>query len=98
MIKSTTSKSKKKSPKPLEVKKSANPDLGLERISTGLGEKRKSKKRYPTLLSEPLAEDLQAKIAERAHELFVQRGRVHGDDWQDWLKAEQEFLGQQHRF
>jgi Protein of unknown function (DUF2934) len=98
VIKSTNPKSKKKSPKPPGMKRSANPNLGSESISTGLGEKRKNKKHYPALLIEPLAEDIQAKIAERAHELFEQRGRVHGDDWQDWLKAEQEFLGQNHRF
>jgi hypothetical protein len=30
------------------------------------------------------------KIAERAHQLWLARGGNHGNDWQDWLSAEQE--------
>jgi hypothetical protein len=29
-------------------------------------------------------------IAQRAYELFVRRGAVHGHDWDDWLTAERE--------
>ena len=29
-------------------------------------------------------------IARRAHELYVQRGREHGKDVEDWLRAEKE--------
>ena len=29
-------------------------------------------------------------IAERAYELFLQRGGEHGRDWDDWLCAERE--------
>ena len=32
----------------------------------------------------------QAAIAARAYALFLARGRVHGDDWADWLQAEAE--------
>src|ERR1700688_842653 len=31
-------------------------------------------------------------IARRAYELFVERGREHGRDWDDWLSAERELL------
>jgi hypothetical protein len=39
--------------------------------------------------------DLQARIARRAYELFEQRGREHGHDREDWLRAEQDILDQQ---
>jgi hypothetical protein len=29
-------------------------------------------------------------IAQRAYEIFVRRGAVHGHDWDDWLAAERE--------
>jgi hypothetical protein len=29
-------------------------------------------------------------IAERAYEIYVERGRVDGFDWDDWLAAERE--------
>jgi hypothetical protein len=29
-------------------------------------------------------------IAARAYELFLRRGAVHGQDWEDWLAAERE--------
>jgi Protein of unknown function (DUF2934) len=35
---------------------------------------------------------LQEEIAARAHELFLARGRRHGDDWADWFQAEAEVL------
>ena len=31
-------------------------------------------------------------IARRAFELFEKRGREHGHDWEDWFRAESEFL------
>ena len=37
----------------------------------------------------------QADIATRAYELFVQRGGEHGNDWNDWLRAERELLNSQ---
>ena len=30
-------------------------------------------------------------IAQRAYELFLERGSVHGQDQDDWLQAEREF-------
>ena len=35
---------------------------------------------------------LQLAIAHRAHELFEARGREHGHDLEDWLRAESELL------
>ena len=31
-------------------------------------------------------------ISERAYEIFVERGRADGADWDDWLQAERELL------
>lgn len=33
-------------------------------------------------------------ISQRAHDLFESRGREHGKDQQDWLRAEREILAQ----
>lgn len=33
-----------------------------------------------------------ADIAARAYFLFLERGRTHGHDWEDWLQAEKELL------
>jgi HSP20 family molecular chaperone IbpA len=38
------------------------------------------------------AQKLQLAIARRAHELFEARGREHGHDLDDWLRAESELL------
>jgi hypothetical protein len=40
---------------------------------------------------------LQGQIAERAYQLFQQRGGSHGSDVQDWLTAEQDVLATQRR-
>jgi len=37
-------------------------------------------------------EDLGSRIAERAYELYVQRGQEHGHDIEDWLEAERQIL------
>jgi HSP20 family protein len=41
-------------------------------------------------------EDLSNSIARRAHEFFDGRGRAHGFDLEDWLRAESEFLHPVH--
>jgi len=53
----------------------------------------------PVRLSPSNPADLQAKmqkvqlaIARRAHELFEARGREHGHDLEDWLRAQRELL------
>ena len=42
-------------------------------------------------------EDVQAQIAQKAHELYEQRGRFHGHDFEDWLEAERHVLGEKSR-
>jgi hypothetical protein len=37
------------------------------------------------------------KIAQRAHEKWVKRGRPHGSDKQDWIEAEQELRAEAAR-
>jgi hypothetical protein len=34
--------------------------------------------------------EIRERTAERAHELFLKRGRIHGHDLEDWLQAERE--------
>jgi HSP20 family protein len=41
-------------------------------------------------------EDLSNSIARRAFEIFDGRGRGHGHDFEDWLRAESEFLHPVH--
>jgi hypothetical protein len=36
--------------------------------------------------------DMQEVIRQRAYELYEQRGRQHGRDFDDWLRAESEVL------
>jgi len=72
---------------------------GKAKPSIVLGEKRtKGRKPPPACFENSLGEDIQAAIAQRAHELYEHRGRVHGYDWEDWLKAEHEILGENPRF
>ncbi|MGZ8384216.1 MAG: DUF2934 domain-containing protein [Nitrospira sp.] len=44
--------------------------------------------------SQWVVQDIQVRIAARAHELYVQRGCLDGYHLHDWLEAEQEILGQ----
>jgi hypothetical protein len=44
-------------------------------------------KLVPTLNSNANHEE---QIAQRAYELWQERGSVHGDDWGDWFQAEIE--------
>jgi HSP20 family protein len=37
-------------------------------------------------------QEVQLAIARRAYELFEERGREHGHDWEDWFRAESELL------
>lgn len=38
-------------------------------------------------------DEIQARIADRAHELYVERGYRQGHTLDDWLEAEREILG-----
>lgn len=51
----------------------------------------------PLMLTDPESVQLEMKeiqhhIACRAYELFEDRGREHGYDWEDWFRAESELL------
>ena len=49
----------------------------------------------PDECTEPLTDrvrEIQERIAQRAYELFEERGREHGNDLDDWLRAESEIL------
>lgn len=40
--------------------------------------------------------ELQGRIALRAYQLFENRGRAHGRDWEDWFRAEREILSERN--
>jgi hypothetical protein len=40
------------------------------------------------------AADMTESIRYRAYELYERRGRTHGHDFEDWIRAESEVLGQ----
>jgi hypothetical protein len=51
----------------------------------------------PIRLKNPeFSEDLKKKIAVRAYEIFVRRGRLPNHDVDDWLKAESEVHWEMH--
>jgi len=39
-----------------------------------------------------MKQDLKKRISERAYHYFKERGRNHGYDLEDWLRAEKEIL------
>lgn len=41
-------------------------------------------------------DDLQARIAKRAYQLYLKRGADHGHAIDDWLQAEREILGPEY--
>jgi hypothetical protein len=43
-------------------------------------------------LASSLAQVSPAEIAQRAYQLYLQRGGAHGNDVEDWLVAESELL------
>ncbi len=49
-------------------------------------------KRVPEKRPGPV-QDIQVRIAARAHELYEQRGCLDGYHMRDWLEAEREILG-----
>ncbi len=36
----------------------------------------------------------QSKIAERAYQIYLERGKKHGSDFNDWVQAEKELSSQ----
>ncbi len=59
----------------------ALPATADDRASTALG--------APATRPAPTREE----IARRAFEIYIARGRTHGSDVEDWLKAERELRG-----
>ena len=45
-------------------------------------------------IPQPSHAELQQRIRERAYQLFEHRGREHGHDVNDWLRAEGEVLNE----
>ena len=43
------------------------------------------------------ADHVHPMIAQRAYELYEQRGHAHGHDFEDWLEAEQQILNEPRR-
>jgi hypothetical protein len=35
------------------------------------------------------------KIAQRAYQIYEERGKTHGSDFKDWVQAEQELLSRE---
>lgn len=50
----------------------------------------KKLKTFMTTQTMTSANDLTAKIQEKAYYLFEKKGYCHGNDWSDWLEAERQ--------
>jgi len=61
---------------------------------TRIPDSRKDPERLGRQLEEQRSSDDRSRdrIAERAYELYLERGSRHGQDWEDWLIAEREVL------
>ncbi len=55
------------------------------------------KKSPATVTSEPQDLELEDQIRLRAHELYEARGREHGHEMEDWLRAEEEIAVKKFR-
>jgi hypothetical protein len=51
-------------------------------------------KSAPVTASAPRVQASQDRIRERAFEIYEKRGSEHGDDMQDWFRAERQILAQ----
>jgi len=78
-----------RSPKPKVGNKAKSPSLGQTVArKNGVGTMRPRTEQTPCHSEE----ELQARIAKRAYELYEQRGWQHGDDLADWFQAAHEVL------
>lgn len=78
-----------------------NTKKGHLRTVSQLAARRKNDLLKPSQAVSPLftsEEELQARIAKRAYELFEQRERQHGNDREDWFRAETDVLNQSGAF
>ncbi len=65
--------------KRVQTKRVAKSKGGLTSSKSRKGSKSSAVKESP---------DLRRIIEEKAYELFEKRGRIHGNDWEDWFVAE----------
>jgi hypothetical protein len=56
---------------------------------------KKPSTRAPKSDEPPVLIPIEQQIQQRAYELYEQRGRTDGHDWDDWLQAECEIKGTQ---
>ena len=64
-------------------------------MTLGTGTKRASVSRSKRNRETREIPGLHGRVALRAYQLFENRGAVHGRDWEDWFRAEQEVLSGQ---
>jgi hypothetical protein len=57
----------------------------------------KNTHKVTTPIGVDLSVSMEEQIARRAHEIWQQRGRHHGNDWTDWLQAEREITEWHHK-
>lgn len=58
---------------------------------------RNANSKAKTTISDDLSQERLEKIRQRAHELYIARGREDGQDIDDWLQAEAEIEGPKAR-
>lgn len=63
------------------------------RVATRSRSKTTSNAQFTHDGASPDSPDIQARIANRAYELYTQRGGHHGQDLEDWFVAERQVLG-----
>jgi len=91
-----------------DSKESQKPSLSTRPGKGMVGKSSRAKKSSGVKTHNPLPEvveqegktrsangDVQPRIAERAYELYQQRGGHHGQDLDDWFAAEQEVLDEE---
>jgi|HubBroStandDraft_6_1064221.scaffolds.fasta_scaffold4496051_1 hypothetical protein len=61
----------------------------------GAGTKRARESRSKRTSENREIPELRGRVASRAYQLFENRGRIHGQDLEDWFRAEQEVLSGQ---
>ena len=96
--KSTSSRDKKEKPKPTLTRKGASGKTVGKKEDGAKGSKPVERKPPLRSSADPQRayfEDLGARIAKRAYELYEQRGRQHGHDWEDWIEAERQILSKE---
>ncbi|HNV27235.1 MAG TPA: DUF2934 domain-containing protein [Nitrospira sp.] len=74
------------------MKKKTAPQKAATRAPKQAAKPSVREKRVPEKRPGPV-QDIQVRIAARAHELYEQRGCLDGYHMRDWLEAEREILG-----